>query len=148
MIWVKNDWDTFELLTVLVFCTKIGLDSSKVQKPEKNQLFLARFKHFSRFFNSSQIVAQNTSRLIFFKVFCFIWHPSHQCICQSNSRKKRFGHFNQCGALVKEILIVIKKYKFCGYRLQSYEVLAPKCWFPNESQKVKKFRSLICLVWG
>ena len=27
-------------------------------------------------------------------------------------------------------------------------VFEPKCWFPNESQKVKKFRSLICFIWG
>ena len=31
----QNDWGTFKILTVSVFCAKIGLDSSKVQKTSK-----------------------------------------------------------------------------------------------------------------
>ena len=63
-----------------VFYTEIWLNLKKVWKTSKKVRILVSFPHFCRFFNSSWILAQNTTKFISIEVFHFIWHPTHPSI--------------------------------------------------------------------
>ena len=58
-------------MSLAMVCAKIGLDFSKHKKNTKKIPFFAQIQHFSSFFNSSRILAQNTAKLTFLIVFHF-----------------------------------------------------------------------------
>ena len=70
------------------FCAKIGLHLKKEWKTSKIVQILGSFPHFCRFFNSSWILAQNTTKFISIEVFPFILHPTHPWIWLSSVLKE------------------------------------------------------------
>ena len=57
----QNKRDSSSIVHALAFCAQIGLHFNKVRKTSKNMPFLARFKHFCRFFNFRGIWAQSAT---------------------------------------------------------------------------------------
>ena len=57
----QNNRDSSSIVHALAFCAQIGLHFNKVRKTSKNMPFLARFKHFCRFFNFKGICAQSAT---------------------------------------------------------------------------------------
>ena len=53
------------------FALKLDYVLIKYEKPQKNMHFLACFKHFCRFFNFRESLAQNATKFIFFEFVAF-----------------------------------------------------------------------------
>ena len=70
------------------FALKFDYIKIKYKKPHKIQPFLLILWLLFRFFNSSQILAQKTTKFIFLTVYRFIWHPSNIWIWLNSAWKE------------------------------------------------------------